>query len=132
VRLPGERFPSVELRAELLVRLHLRRAEEESGRFGIPEAEHFARRAAEDRDRHALAVPAEELAVNQGCGDASTFEVRPDRLRQEAVVPLRDVSRGEYWFEHARQITCACKSSRDGKSTRTVYLCSLVDFGAPR
>src|SRR5205823_9539472 len=125
VRLPRKGFPSVELRSQLLL-LHLGIAEEKGGRFGVAEAKHFGALAAEDGDRNARAVPAEELAAYDCCGNPSAFEVGPDLLRQETVIPLRDVSRGEYGFEHARNGKRALQTARDGKCTALVYLYRLA------
>ena len=70
-----------------------------------------------------FAVPAEELAVDDRCGNASTFEVRPDLLRQEAVVPLRDVSRGEYGFNMRSTVRAHSKPHETAKVHEPVYLC---------
>jgi hypothetical protein len=50
-----------------------------------------------------VAVPAEELHIDYGRGEAATFEVLPDVFRQAAVVPLRDVSRCDLTKETVRQ-----------------------------
>src|SRR5438270_171286 len=89
VRFPCERVPTVELRLRLLLRAHFRSAYQVSRRFGVPETENLVAVAAEDRDRDARAVPTEKLVFDVCRRNPSTFEVLPDLLRQEAVVPLR-------------------------------------------
>src|SRR5207244_3102260 len=62
--------------------------------------------AAEYRDRDALAVPAEELAVDDRIGDAATLKVMPDLLRQRLVVLLRAKPRavGECHAPHGMRV----------------------------